>query len=45
LPAVEKVTDKKTNKATFKNKPNPAAKITYSDMREIQDQKSPEQNL
>lgn len=45
LPAVEKISDKKSNKTTLKNKPNPAIKMNYSDMKDNHDQKSPEQNL
>jgi hypothetical protein len=45
LPASERLTDKKSNKTTLKNKPNPAAKINYSDIRDNQDHRSPEQNL
>ena len=34
LPNAEKIVDKKSNKTTLKNKPNPASKMNYSDMRD-----------
>ena len=43
LPNVQKIIDKKSHKAAFKNKPNPAAKLNYD--RDGNEQKSPEQNL
>ena len=45
LPNYEKIVDKKSNKAAMKNKPNQSSKINYGDLREGNDQKSPEQNL
>lgn len=46
LPTVEKIVDKKINKATLKSKPNPmSAKINYGDLREGIEQKGTEQSL